>query len=64
MKFHSKQKIPCEVISLAGVKYLKGGEKMQDATLRRLIKCLKEKGYADSEIIAILIYITKKSDTE
>lgn len=38
---------------------------MQDATLRRLIKCLKEKGYADAEIIAILIYITsQKSDTE
>ena len=38
---------------------------MQDSTLRRLIQCLKEKGYADEEILAILIYITNpKSDTK
>ncbi len=38
---------------------------MQDTTLRRLIECLKEKGYADSEILQILLYITNpKADKE
>ncbi len=58
-------KNPTRVYSLGGFKYMKGGEKMQDSTLRRLIECLKERGYADGEIIQILIYITtKKSDTD
>ena len=44
---------------------MKGGDKLQDSTLRRLIECLKEKGYADSEIIKILLYITNpKADKE